>query len=434
MDVPIVIAGATCLLATLLACYFSACNIALRTFSRTRVADLLERAGKAHRLEPFVERVDHYLLITAMLRTCLGFVILLSALYLIQRQTPHWDTLGQYAAAFLVSGFLVSIFIVGIPTAWGRHASDRLVASSIPVLQALLPLRFFATLLNVFDPVVRRITGVDEEEEDENQLSNDVLSVVEDHQRGQPVDEVQKEMLEAVFELPQTTAGEIMTPRTEIKSLEVAATLDAVRDTVIRHGHSRIPVYQDNLDQIVGVLYAKDLLRFIGGGDVTAFNLRELVRPAFVVPESKGVRELLSEFKANKVHLALVLDEYGGTAGLVTIEDILEEIVGEIQDEYEPQDETQLVRVDDQTTDVDARMHIDDFNAAVGTELPEDEDYDTIGGYVSSVAGRIPRVGEAVEAHGMRFTVTDAERTKVKRVRVQRLQLAPADAAVTTGK
>jgi CBS domain containing-hemolysin-like protein len=282
---------------------------------------------------------------------------------------------------------------------------------------------FVLFAINWIDPVVRRISGADLENGNGHDLSDQVMTVVEDHEQADEVDDVQKEMLEAVFDLPSTDAGEVMTPRTEVDGIDIGSDLDKIKEAILRYGHSRIPVYQDDLDHIVGILYVKDLIRFVGTGE--PFDLRSVLREPFMVPESKSVRELLAEFKARKVHLAIVLDEYGGTAGLVTIEDIIEEIVGEIQDEYEVQEaEPAIERVDDSTYEADARVHIEDVSDELDMTLPEDTDYDTLGGFVIASFGRIPQAGETFDFDDLRFTVVDAERTKVSRVRIERMDTA----------
>jgi len=196
-------------------------------------------------------------------------------------------------------------------------------------------------------------------------------------------------------------------------------------------GHSRFPVYDGNLDNIVGVLYVKDLLNLVGHNGEAPFDLRRTVRPALFVPESKSLRDLLAEMQQRKVHLALVLDEYGGTAGLITIEDILEEIVGEIQDEYEPDEpaEPRIELVGEGVAEADGRAYIDDVNDKLGIELPEEEDYDTVGGFVFATLGHIPEAGESFTYSSVRLTVVEAERTKVVKVRLEIMDRAGAEAS-----
>ena len=407
------IALAVCLLSG----YFAACNIAIKTFSRARLMDRLEERGQQARFDPFIRRRANLILMTGTLRIGLNLLALLVALHYFEITYPHLGWLVCNGLALLFTGVMVSVFSVAIPVSVARYQGERLLTGSIPFLNACLAVIWpVAAGLHLLDPLVRRIFG-ETTQGDSSQLSDEILSVVEEHGNMGEVDQGQKEMLEAVVEFPSTTVGQIMTPRTDVHGIEVELGLDQVRSAVLGYGHSRIPIYEESLDHIIGVLYVKDLIEFIGND--RSFELRKIVRDALMVPESKPVKELLAEFKAKKVHMAIVLDEYGGTAGLVTIEDILEEIVGEIHDEYEPTEETPHIdRVDDHTVEVDARVYIYDLNDELELELPEDEDYDTVGGFVFSTLGHIPEAGEGFDFEGVRFTVTAAERTKVSRVRL----------------
>jgi putative hemolysin len=415
------------LLAALSGCYFAACNIALKSFSRSRLSELLEQRQQPDRFDAFMPRVPRLMLMTGMIRTGLSLVVLLAMLWVVEGQTTHlgWHRGWQYLIALISAGLIVSIFAVALPLSWARYHGESLLARSIPLLHTLLTL--FTPIvgaLAALDPIVRRMSGADQHRNGV-EISDEVLSVVEEHEDNGKVDESQRQMIEAVFDFSSTTAGEIMTPRTDVIGLELGASQEQIRQVVLEHGHSRIPVYEESLDHIVGILYAKDLIGYLGSSEPV--NLRKVLRDVLMVPESKSVRDLLSDFKARKVHIAIVLDEYGGTAGLVTIEDIIEELVGDIQDEYEQaEEEPGLRKIDEKTADVDARMHIDDLNDELGIELPEDEDYDTVGGFVFSTLGHIPEVGERFEFEHVGFTVTDAERTKVKRVLVELLDQARA--------
>lgn len=418
---------AIAILGSLLVCYFSACNIGLKTLSRKRLADRLGVGFDQERISRFYRNQPMMLLMTGTIRAVLSLVVLLATLYYLEERLG-WSKLPIYLVAFLITGGLVSIFAVAIPVSWARYQREGLIAISLPLLNAMLVVfKPIVWSLHLFDPIIRRISGIDLEDDDESDLSDEVLSVVEDHEDGAEVDEAQKEMIEAVFDLSDTDAEQVMTPRTDVNGIEVNASVEQVKDAILHFGHSRIPVFEETIDNIVGILYAKDLIKYVGSSE--NFDLRSVLRDAMMIPESKNVGELLAEFKANKVHIALVLDEYGGTAGLVTIEDILEELVGEIQDEYEQTEQTpQIERIDDQTLRVDARVEIDDFNDELDTELPEDEDYDTVGGFVFATLGHIPMEGETFEYEGLTFTVTEAERTRVVRVEVRTAQSQKASA------
>jgi CBS domain containing-hemolysin-like protein len=277
-------------------------------------------------------------------------------------------------------------------------------------------------VLELFDPFVRRLSGVPVRDAQSyaDELEQEILNVVSEGERHGAVDEEEKEMIESVIEMTDTRVEEIMTPRTEVVALPKDADLDTVLQTIRAKGHSRIPVYDGTIDTILGVLYAKDLLV---RGEESSLELATVMRKTLFIPESKPVRELLHEFQEQKVHIAVVLDEYGGTAGLVTIEDILEELVGEIRDEYDPTAPAELKRIDENTVEVDARMQIDDLNDLLRIELPEDEDYETIGGFVFSRMGKIPKVGERCEHNNITIQVIAAE---PRRITGLRLSITPA--------
>jgi len=280
------------------------------------------------------------------------------------------------------------------------------------------------------DEIVRRLVGAETMTEEE-ELEEELRTVVSEGEEEGRLDETERDMIEAVVELRTTAVSEIMRPRTEIEGFEMTDDLGFIRDFITKAGHSRIPVFEGDLDHIAGILYAKDLLAFVGNGS-SEFTLRPILREAQFIPETKPVRDVLSEFKTKKVHMSIVLDEYGGTAGLVTIEDVLEELVGEIKDEYEPEDETEpeiLVESETRTVEVDARAYIDDLNDAlevIGLSIPDGDDYDTVGGFVLSALGRIPETGELFRANGVTVEVLEAEPTKVSRIRIV---AAPEDEA-----
>ena len=248
----------------------------------------------------------------------------------------------------------------------------------------------------------------------------DLLRQISDIQREGGIDESSAEMLERVVEFRSTDVSEVMTPRTDIEAIENTDDLEKILQFVKESGRSRIPVYKESLDNIVGILYAKDLLPYVGTTSII-LSLEEILREPIVVPETKVVSELLSVFQMAEVHMAIVVDEYGGTAGLVTIEDILEEIVGEIQDEHDPEeDEIQdFIKNDDDSFEVDGRMHIDQLNDLLDLDLPEEDEYDTLGGYIMTMLGRVPEVGEVLKTDNAIFTTISATSTRVERLKIK---------------
>jgi putative hemolysin len=233
------------------------------------------------------------------------------------------------------------------------------------------------------------------------------------------LEEEEREMIHSIFEFTDTVVRKVMTPRTDIKAVEITAPVEELIGVIITEGHSRVPIYEETIDSIVGIVHAKDLLRAIheNGRDVT---IRELMRPPYVIPENKMVDELLAEFKRSKTQMAIVVDEYGGTAGLVTIEDVIEEIVGDIMDEYDVE-EPMVEVIDENTAIVDARAPIDEINEQMGLALPEEE-FDTIGGFVFGMLGKQAQQGETIEFNSVDLVVEKTDGARIQKVKIIKVE------------
>jgi len=229
------------------------------------------------------------------------------------------------------------------------------------------------------------------------------------------VREEEREMIRAIFELDSTVVREIMVPRIDMAAISVDASIRETLDAIIACGHSRLPVYEDTLDNIIGLLYAKDLLK-CWGMEPDQISIRELMREPFFTPETKNLEELLQEFKKKRVHLAIVIDEYGGTSGLVTIEDLLEQIVGDIQDEYDMEQELFSVLPDGSLV-ADARLPVEDLEERFDMEIERDQ-FDTVGGLAIHLFGGIPATGAVISGAGLVIEVLDADPRRVKQVRI----------------
>jgi CBS domain containing-hemolysin-like protein len=256
----------------------------------------------------------------------------------------------------------------------------------------------------------------------EAQITAEELRLIVERGGEQGVLEAEEEqMINAVIELGTRRVHEVMVPRIAMASIQATATFDEAIDTIVEHGHSRIPVYEESVDEILGILYAKDLLPFLRRTAGPPPDLRSLLRTPVYIPESMTVDDLLHEFQRRKVHIAIVLDEYGGTAGLVTIEDLLEEIVGEIQDEYDVE-EPMVVRLSEDEARVDGRASVDDLTDLFETSLGlEDEDeYDTVGGLIYHRIGGVPAPGDRVDVDGLTLTVETTDGRRVGKVLVVR--------------
>lgn len=224
------------------------------------------------------------------------------------------------------------------------------------------------------------------------------------------------EILQNVFELGETVAREIMIPRTSIMAVDSNASIREILDLIINHGFTRLPVYDVNIDQIEGLLHAKDILNYWGAPEDAPLP-KDIIRAPIFVPESKKIVDLLAELKARKSHMAIILDEYGGTAGLVTLEDIIEEIVGDIHDEYDVEEEP-ITFIDESTILIDARLDIEDLEEYLNIEMPEG-DYETVGGFITDLIGRVPQVDEKVEFRDLLMTIKSADERKINQIEIK---------------
>jgi putative hemolysin len=317
----------------------------------------------------------------------------------------------------LATGFLIfMLFGYAVPYSWAKYAGGKVLSSTCCILLALLFIfKPFISVYKFTDILIRRLCGIVEITDEQRQ--EQFLGGVEQHKIEGIVDEEEQEMIENVLEMSEKTAQEIMTPRTDIVAIEANSDRQNVFGTVTAAGHSRFPVYEGNMDNIIGLLYAKDLLKDSDKCN-EPFELRSKLRNAYFVPETKPIRELLREFQQQKLHIAVVLDEYGGTAGLISLEDILEVIVGEISDEYDIKPPEPVKRIDRYTVEADARTYVDDINDRFGLNLPDSEDYDTIGGFILSHLGSIPQAGTEFEYGDLKFKITAAEARRIKQVRI----------------
>ncbi len=408
--------------------FFSVSAVALRTFSHVKLQEafrtIKKKADPEKLTEKLAEKAEELILTCSLYRLVFNMCILLLLVTVFVRpgEVPNVVNLvSSFLLTFIVAIAIFSVFSLAIPHAWAKYAGEKFLSRTYKLIMVFAvvasPVLY---IFKLYDGFVRRLAGVAETtpEEQQEEKQEEFITGLEQHKTEGVLDEEEQEMIENVLELSSSTADEIMTPRTDIVAVEVNSDLKKVLDTITNAGHTRVPVYQKNIDNIIGLVYAKDLLAEIGKTGAE-FKLREKIRKAYFVPESKSLRTLLHEFQNQKLHIAIVLDEYGGTAGIVTLEDILEELVGEITDEYEETPTEPIKKIDQDTIEADARTNIDDINDQLELNLPEDEDYETIGGFVFSRLGYIPKTGESFDYENLKFTIASAEARRIKRIKIQ---------------
>ncbi|RMG77572.1 MAG: HlyC/CorC family transporter [Chloroflexi bacterium] len=328
------------------------------------------------------------------------------------------DPIVLYATWLFLVGVLVVIFGDIVPEAVGSTYANVFLPWAAGLMYALV--QILKPLILLLLRISKLVSAIFKSGELVNTITEEeIMTLVDAGHTGGTIEDEEKDMIYSVLQLDQTRVSEMMVPRIDIVAIEINQTLDEAGELFVSSGYSRLPIYEKNLDTIKGLLYAKDLLAHWSDDDRKVKTVSDLMRPVYFVPESKRADELLKELQAQKVHLAIVIDEYGGTAGLVTIEDIIEQIIGDIQDEYDfdEEDEYQQLGVDEYM--FDASIDLDDFNDMLDVNLPTD-DSDTLGGYIYTYFGRVPLVGEVIETQQLHIEVIGVEGRRIRKVHVIR--------------
>lgn len=274
-------------------------------------------------------------------------------------------------------------------------------------------------ILSLISKLIGRIIGIDIKDETIMITEQDILSYVNVGEAEGVIESEEKDMIESMVSFGETCAKEVMTPRTSLFALEENKTLNDVWEELVSLGYSRIPVYKDVMDEVIGILYVKDILVALKEGDCDK-PLKEFVRKAYFVPETKPIIKILEDFKKQKVHIAVVIDEYGGTVGVVTIEDLIEEIFGEIRDEYDNEEDELIKSQGNDCFEVDAILDIETINKELDIELPESEDYESLGGLIMSELDEIAEVGDVVYINGVELKVLEIEKMRIIKVLIKR--------------
>ncbi|MBI2760521.1 MAG: HlyC/CorC family transporter [Chloroflexi bacterium] len=419
VDRPIEVAGIVAAVVLLLV--VTSAEAILIYLSRGRARVLAGRGARGESLHRYIEERSGLLSTVHFGRNLAIILGTVSATHLaVDAYGSGWETMA-------LTGLVVLVVIgvtEGIPEMLGARNPEHWGLILSPLIR-ILGLVFWlpSRLLDLPGVMLARLTPLPttEPEEDEHQ---ELLRLVELEESNGGIEREERQMIRGVIKLVDTAAREIMAPRIDIAAVPSNAEMADVQRIVVERGYSRIPMYEDTIDNIIGVVYAKDVLKHLSDGTQPP-SLKELARPPYFIPETKKVDELLTELRQNKIHIAIVVDEYGGTAGLVTTEDILEEIVGEIEDEYDVE-EAPIERLSDVEAILDARVGIDALNELFDLEL-ENEDYDTVGGILFTELGRVPAAGDEVQVDGISLHVLSVIGRRIKKVRVTKLQPAASE-------
>ncbi len=402
----------------------------LRDFSRHQLETYCRRRGKRESFGRILAEHDHAALAAESLQA-IGCVLLLVGVVLYwpqssgeiaDRETFQW--VGSGGMTLFVSSLVLLATLIWIPRAVVRVWSAPLIYHGWFFWRLIQRLLWPLTVgILVFETVINRLAGRDDDPEDEEEAFEDeIRTIVSAGQREGHLEEDAREMIEGVIELADADVLDIMTPRSEINALDADLKWPEVLRFVVEVGRTRIPVFEKTLDNIIGILYVKDLFPELDKNPQgLQIPLSQLVRKPWFIPATKAVDELLREFLKTRNHMAIVVDEYRAVAGVVTIEDALEEIVGEIIDEHDKEEADEIQVVDENTIDVLGRTHIDEVNERFGWGLSESDDYDTVGGLMLHELGVIPKMNEELKLNGLKLTVLEVSRRRIERIRLEQL-------------
>lgn len=407
----------------------------LRMFSRSRLSAICKSHGRQNRFGDILKQHEHSLLVFET--SCLLFAFCFAGSFwgwispgvadqLASQSTAdgninYWVT-SELAieSTLLLAG--VALILVAIPWTIARVTGESVLYHSWPLISGVSRvLHPWAALVGRIDQMVHRMSGVSEPVNgDLSILTEEIRTVVTEGEREGLLESGASDMIHRVMELRKEDTAAIMTPRTEMDCIMIDSTIEQACQRLLEFGHSRVPVIGDTTDDIIGILYAKDILGEMRAKSSPTKQLKDILRDPYYVPETTGIDKLLETMKKEHVHLAIVIDEYSGVAGLVTLEDILEEIVGEIVDEYDDAESTGIVMLENGCVEVESRVHIDDLNEQFQFELPESDEYDTIGGFVFHELGRVPKTGEQFDWNHLQLTVTSADNRKIDKINIEK--------------
>jgi len=385
---------------------FAMAEAAFRFASRSRLEELIENPRRRARYMRYLDRDGLMHAMCVLLRVLV--MVALTLLVGLEMSARHGLlATGAVAAVALLAAELPGRLL-------GRKWSANVLVIVLP------PLRLASLVLEPFQMLLERTFPRPQQHPDEEVVEaakEEIRVAVEDGATEGALEAGQVEMIEGILKFRDAQVDEVMTPRTDMECLEVNTPLGEAISAIESFRHSRIPLFQETQDRVVGIVYVKDLLPLAHGGQGAAGSLKDVMRRPYFVPETKRVGELLREFQKRHVQIAIVVDEYGGVNGLVTVEDIMEEIVGEIEDEYDEENHEEWIKtLSAGSLEVDGRVRIDEVNELLGTDLPEDENYDTIGGFAMATLARVPSVGESFRSGPLMIKVLQGDDRRVKRL------------------
>ncbi|MDD2481595.1 MAG: hemolysin family protein [Lutispora sp.] len=414
--------------------FFAASEMAIVSIRQSKLRPLIEEGNKAAKIiDNFIQEPSKLLATIQVGITFAGFFAsALSAktlaVYLANAlKKANLSIISTYADSLsfifmtLIIAYITLVLGELVPKRMALEWADKVALSVAKPILFLSRIAFpiVKLLTSSTNLIVKMLGGSAKSHEDQITEEEIRLMINVGEERG-IIRETETEMINSIFEFDNTAVKEVMTPRTDMAAINVNATMEEILDVIVEEHFSRIPVYEDTVDNIIGLLYVKDLFAMMKHGIEFEISLKDIIRPAYFVPEYKKIDELFKEMQKSKTHIAIVIDEYGGTAGLITIEDLLEEIVGNIFDEYD--DEVlEYEQLDENTYLINGMLSLDEVNDIMDVELPEDElEFDTISGMILSLSGKMPEVGDEVEYDGIQFRIEEVDDKRITKIKVRK--------------
>ena len=398
---------------------------------KSSVKDLVEKGSKAAKIVQGFQKNPEQIIAT----TNVGFIISLIIASFLTEVVVLFD-FAPYLATLEVSflhdysniiSIVIGVILLVSVTIVFVELVPKSFALKFPTPTAVSIAYLFLCVSKILKPIVVVLRGSsnlilsqfkDKTSFSEARVSEEEFKLLlEEGRKTGTIDKTEQELITSIFEFTDTAAKEVMIPRTDVVAISIETQREKLINIVLEEGYSRLPVYSGSIDNIIGIVYTKDLISLLEHRDIII--LQDILRPAYFVPETKKISQLMRELQQKNIHMAIVIDEFGGTEGIITMEDILEEIVGEIHDEYD-EELKEVESSSDGSFLVNARINIADFNEKFTTEIPESNDYDTISGFLHKITGHIPELNEEINYHDIHFTIVKKSQRRLRQVKVTR--------------
>ncbi|EYE88875.1 hypothetical protein Q428_05745 [Fervidicella metallireducens AeB] len=410
--------------------FFAASEMAIVSLNKNKLNFLAEEGNNnAKLLTKLLSEPSRFLATIQVGITLAGFFASASAatgiskylsIFLKRFDIPGSDQISLVVVTIILA-YITLVFGELLPKRIALQKSEEIAMFAVkPILFLSIVALPFVRFLTISTNALVKIFGFSLENLEEKVSEEEIRSLIEVGEENGVINEIEKDMIDGIFEFDDTLAKEIMTPRTNVFAIDIETPTKELIDEVLEEQYSRIPVYEDSIDNIIGILYMKDLFYHLRKSDVDSINIRDILRPAYFVPETKNIDALFRELQSTKNHMAILIDEYGGFSGLATIEDLIEEIMGNIQDEYDTNDDEEYIKkIDSNTYIVSGLVSIDDINEALKINLPSD-DFDTIGGFVVTLLGSIPKENEdhTIEYENLIFKIEKLDEKRIEEIKI----------------